>query len=466
MRTSSIFSIVFLVILCQLNSHAIVSQKVEFLPGFDGPLPFSLETGYIGVDVREETQVFYYFFESENNPKDDPILLWLTGGPLCSAMSAILYEIGPIQLEEVDSITTLPKLVLRQYSWTKTANILFVDFPAGAGFSYSTTHRANYSGDYKASRNINEFLRKWLINHPQFISNPLYLGGDSYTGFTLPLYFVNMLSDNERGLQPLLNLKGYILGNPATDRSIDSNYQVPLAHGMGLISDEFYESLQRTCSGQYQLVNAKNKECWNKIKAFEWGLHGIQVTMTLEDFCDIDSLRVYGIPSTKRRMVAESVNSLYHLKNIGAYSCRKEGYLIARHWMNERSVQDALHVRKGTIGEWIRCNYAFHYSYEVSSSVPYHVKLSAEGFRSLIYSGDHDMIVPFLGTQAWIRSLNYSIVDDWRKWLVDGQIAGFTRTYANKMTFATIKGAGHTAPEYKPKQCASMFMRWIRGEHL
>lgn len=39
-------------------------------------------------------------------------------------------------------------------------------------------------------------------------------------------------------------------------------------------------------------------------------------------------------------------------------------------------------------------------------------------------SGDHDMVVPFLGTQAWIRSLNYSILDDWRPWIVDWQIAG------------------------------------------
>ncbi|XP_021718601.1 serine carboxypeptidase-like 17 [Chenopodium quinoa] len=450
-----------------LNSHATVvhSQNVEYLPGFDGPLPFSLETGYIGMD-KGEVQLFYYFFESENNPKQDPVILWLTGGPLCSAMSAILYEIGPIQLEEVDNIETIPKLFLRQYAWTKTASILFVDFPAGAGFSYAETSRANYSGDFKASHNINQFLRKWLLNHPQFLSNPLYLGGDSYIGFTLPLYFIDMVYDNERGSQPFLNLKGYILGNPATDRFIDSNYQVPFAHGMGLISDEQYESLQRTYKGQYQLVNARNQECRNNIKNFEWGLLGIQITMTLESYCDIDSLRIHGISGSKRRKMIDRVNSLLHLKQLGAYTCRKEGYLVAKHWMNQKSVQKALHVRKETIGNWIRCNYKFNYSYEVPSSVPYHVKISAKGFRSLIYSGDHDMIVPFLGTQAWIRSLNYSIIDDWRKWLVDSQIAGFTRTYANRMTFATVKGAGHTAPEYKPKQCAFMFKRWIRGEAL
>lgn len=39
-------------------------------------------------------------------------------------------------------------------------------------------------------------------------------------------------------------------------------------------------------------------------------------------------------------------------------------------------------------------------------------------------SGDHDLSIPCVGTQEWIRSLNFSIVDDWRSWIVDGQVAG------------------------------------------
>jgi serine carboxypeptidase-like clade 1 len=97
--------------------------------------------------------------------------------------------------------------------------------------------------------------------------------------------------------------------------------------------------------------------------------------------------------------------------------------------------------------------------------MPYHVNNSISGYRSLIYSGDHDFEVPYLGTQAWIRSLNYSIIDDWRPWMVKNQIAGYTRTYANKMTFATIKGGGHTA-ESKPEEASIMFQRWINGQPL
>lgn len=59
----------------------------------------------------------------------------------------------------------------------------------------------------------------------------------------------------------------------------------------------------------------------------------------------------------------------------------------------------------------------------------------------LIYCGDHDMMVPYTGTEAWIKSLNYSITDDWRPWFVNNQVIGYTRTYANNMTFATVKAS-------------------------
>jgi len=43
------------------------------------------------------------------------------------------------------------------------ANILFVDLPVGTGCSYAKTPRANYSGDFRSSFHVNQFLRKVKI---------------------------------------------------------------------------------------------------------------------------------------------------------------------------------------------------------------------------------------------------------------------------------------------------------------
>jgi len=34
--------------------------------------------------------------------------------------------------------------------------------------------------------------------------------------------------------------------------------------------------------------------------------------------------------------------------------------------------------------------------------------------------------VPFLGTDEWVRSLNFPIVGDWRAWHIDSQAAGLS----------------------------------------
>jgi len=49
---------------------------------------------YVGVGELDDVQLFYYFIESERSPEDDALVLWLTGGAGCSALSAIVYEMG------------------------------------------------------------------------------------------------------------------------------------------------------------------------------------------------------------------------------------------------------------------------------------------------------------------------------------------------------------------------------------
>nr|POE69776.1 serine carboxypeptidase-like 1 [Quercus suber] len=96
MSTMWLYIVSFLAVANLVASQSIIKN----LPGFSGDLPFKLETGYVGVGDLDEVQLFYYFIESERSPEDDPLVLWLNGGPGCSALSGLMYEIE-IGLERV-----------------------------------------------------------------------------------------------------------------------------------------------------------------------------------------------------------------------------------------------------------------------------------------------------------------------------------------------------------------------------
>ncbi|XP_044508809.1 serine carboxypeptidase-like 18 [Mangifera indica] len=152
-------------------------QIVKYLPGYDGELPFKLETGYISVN---ESELFYYFIESQGNPEEDPLFLWMTGGPGCSSFNGLIYEIGK------DDIFTGP-LEFDIDNYTGTASFIFLDSPVGTGFSYSTNSDAWASSDTAAAKEAYEFLRKWLTDNPKYLALELFIGGDSYSGIIVPL---------------------------------------------------------------------------------------------------------------------------------------------------------------------------------------------------------------------------------------------------------------------------------------
>ncbi|KAL0800700.1 hypothetical protein Bca101_055875 [Brassica carinata] len=435
---SSVLKSLFLLLQLVCFIHDADSTSiVKFLPGFEGPLPFELETGYIGVSEEEEVQLFYYFIKSERSPEEDPLFLWLSGGPGCSSISGLLFEnAGPLtmKLEEYKN-GTLPSLVSTTYSWTKTSSVIYLDQPVGTGFSFST-QLVDTPSDSGEARRIHEFLQKWLAKHEEFISNPLYVGGHSYTGKIVPPLVQEISKGNYQGCKPTINLQGYLLGNPVTEFELDWNSRIPFAHEMALISDELYESLKRICKEKYVNVDPGNTECLKLLEEYN------KVTKTVNPF-------LISEPSCETETP----------------DCYKYRHLLATYWANDESVRKALQINKESIGRWIRCNLDIPYTHDIISSVPYHVDNSINGYRSLIFSGDHDLGVPYLGTQAWIRSLNYSVIDDWRPWLINHKLAGYTRTYANKMTFATIRGGGHTA-EFKPEESSVMFQRWISGQPL
>ncbi|KAF6171428.1 hypothetical protein GIB67_009569 [Kingdonia uniflora] len=206
---------------------------------------------------------------------------------------------------------SLPKLTSNPYSWTKVANILFIDSPVGAGFSYSKTAGGNISGDRQTCWQTYKFFKKWLIGHPEFLPNPIYVGGISYGGFTVPLVVQHISDANKAGIEPFVNLKGYLLGNPAENTTKTNNSRIQFAHGMGLLPDELYESMKNSCAGEYTNVDTNNFKCLEDVQAYSKCIAGINFLHILEPKCTVVSPKPNEIAELRRSLVENVTELLY-----------------------------------------------------------------------------------------------------------------------------------------------------------
>lgn len=475
-----------------LTHSAPETALIAQIPGFSGNLPSKHYSGYVTVDESHGRNLFYYFVESEGNPSKDPVVLWLNGGPGCSSFDGFIYEHGPFNFEAPTTKGSLPKLHVNPYSWTKVSSIIYLDSPAGVGLSYSENKTDYVTGDLKTASDTHTFLLKWFELYPEFLANPFFIAGESYAGIYVPTLAYEVMKGIDAGEKPVLNFKGYLVGNGVTDEEIDGNALVPFVHGMGLISDDLYEEVQNLCQGNF--YNPLSEACDSKLSEVEKDIAGLNMYDILEpcyhgnetweiaaanirlpsSFRQLGEtdrplpvrIRMFGRAWPLRAPVRDGiVPSWPQLLNSNSVPCTDDR--VATLWLNDAAVRTAIHAEPESIaGSWELCTDRILFEHDAGSMIKYHKNLTLRGYRALIFSGDHDMCVPFTGSEAWTRSVGYKIVDKWRPWTSNGQVAGYTQGYENNLTFLTIKGAGHTVPEYKPQEALDFYSRFLAGKPL
>ncbi|RWW82386.1 hypothetical protein BHE74_00009159 [Ensete ventricosum] len=193
-------------------------DRIVELPGQPAGVDFDQYGGYVTVDDRSGRALFYYFAEAAGNrSSSEPLLLWLNGG------------------------VSHPQLL---------ANVLFLESPAGVGFSYSnTTSDYGESGDRKTAEDAFVFLVNWMERFPEYKGRDFYIAGESYAGHYVPqLAYTILQHKNQSAAGAAINLKGIAIGNAVINDETDARGIYDFFWTHALISDATVEAIHKYCN--------------------------------------------------------------------------------------------------------------------------------------------------------------------------------------------------------------------------
>lgn len=200
-----------------LEAFSLRTKKVD--PQSLGVDTVKQYSGYLD-NEEDDKHLFYWFFESRNDPKNDPVLLWLNGGPGCSSLLGLFMELGP------SSINKEGKAEFNPYSWNANASVIFLDQPVNVGYSYSGS---SVSNTIAAGKDVYALLTLFFKQFPEYSTQPFHISGESYAGHYIPVFASEILSHKKRNI----NLQSVLIGNGLTDGLTQYDYYRPMACGDG-----------------------------------------------------------------------------------------------------------------------------------------------------------------------------------------------------------------------------------------
>jgi carboxypeptidase C (cathepsin A) len=406
----------------------------------------------------------YVFIPSQGNPATDPVVLWMNGGPGCSSLLGLIQEHGPVIIPDYTR-----ELKLNEYSWTKVANIIYLESPAGTGFSVNDNTDDNYFDDKKGAADNRKAIFSFFERFPEFKKNDFYIAGESYAGVYVPT-LADALSDDKE-----INLKGIIVGNGMTDKNSDNAEAIiDFAYYHALYSKEVRTDYEKHCPLTHQpLVSKECNQVRTKIRESLEGLNIYDIYRScpkarqskyspmLATLKQMSSLAYTALDYITQQFLANKLGDEEPIDVMPA-ECLDDPYPIE--FFNNPEVQDKLHVRKG---KWDLCSDHVHQIYKIGDSFSIYKDklLTAEKLKIWFFTGDTDGYVPYNGSVNWITKLGLGVKSEYRKWVVDGQTAGFVQEY-DGLTYVTIKGGAHMPAQWKRPEAFAMFSTYVKGGQL
>ena len=149
--------------------------------------------------------------ESKNDTKKTPLVIWLQGGNGCSSLIGAMTENGPYMSPHAVN----GSLLTNPYSLHHLSHVLYLDRPAGSGYSYSRgAPNETWANDKQTALDSRDVLMDILRRYPWLCDREIYVAGESYAGhFTIQLAMA--ITDKESELCGQLG--GVLIGNGVVD---------------------------------------------------------------------------------------------------------------------------------------------------------------------------------------------------------------------------------------------------------
>lgn len=454
------------------------SFLVNSLPDLNAQLNFKQYAGFMPLEDKFGTELFFWFVESQGDPSKDPVALWMNGGPGSSSVAYGFWtEHGPFRLKSNGNGSFMP--VLYNQSWNKISSIIYVEAPSGVGLSFSqdTTHYQNVTDAQSAHDNF-LFLQAFFKVFTDFKINDFYITAESYGGHYGPS-LAEQLLDNPNDI----NMKGFLIGNPGIESdwyyNVNEYAFVTFTWSHGLIPGDAYFAAVKACDWNSFFSNCTEDFTHPSLackaattKAVSYIPSPLDPYNILTPTCHEGSSRTNVKESDKWAVRHNPFLDKLRIRH-GRTETLQYNPCIDNWtpiYMNRDDVLLALHVDPNRQQHWRWPGDApgWYYNDGVEGTKKDISKLfpkffdKAPQWKILVVSGDADAAVPFMGTERWIHCLNRPVTKDFRKWTLDQDVAGMVVDY-DRLSFATVKGCGHTIPTYCPEAGFAFFANWLTG---
>ncbi|XP_074644428.1 lysosomal protective protein-like [Tubulanus polymorphus] len=469
-----IFAIFLVILLPTIIYCAVENDRVTYLPGLKPPPKFRHYSGYLKASGGR--LLHYWFMEASKDSAKAPVVLWLNGGPGCSSLGGLLTEHGPFLINKDGK-----HLNYNPYSWNLVSNMLYLEAPAGVGFSYSP-YKNYTTDDDETSLNNYHALVDFFDKYPEFRKNEFYITGESYGGIYVPT-LANRVMENRD-----INLKGIAVGNGLSSTKSNDNSIIYFGYFHGLFSKDLWQNLTTVCCKTTDDCNFHDNPdltCQSKVQEAVGLIYRSGINMyNLYASCAVegnfgglkktnDGKVVYHDPGflfSRNKFLVQERQKIYRYGNNVRMDPPCVNFTSITNYLNSNLVRKELHI-PSSVQQWTVCSSVVNMNYRRiynSMKQQYLRLLATKKYRVLVYNGDVDMACNFLGDQWFTDDLNQKEIRPRKAWHYFDpksetlQIAGFVRQFED-LTVLTVKGAGHMVPGDKPNPAFVMFNKFLQG---